>query len=74
VWDESRSRQTAAHGRARFAPGDLAAQLDRFDEAVVRVASGVAYVPHEIPIEDGAAAALVGRIRRELDPQEILAA
>jgi glycolate dehydrogenase FAD-binding subunit len=74
VWDESQSRQAAARGRARFAPGDLAAELDPFDEAVVRVASGIAYVPHEIPGRDSGAAALVERIRRELDPQGILAA
>ena len=74
VWDESRSRQAAARGRALFAPGDLAAQLDGFDRAVVRVASGVAYVPHEISGGDRGAATLVGRIRRELDPQGVLAA
>ena len=45
VWDESRQRQADAQGRLRFAPGELAATLEQLDEAIVRPASGVAYVP-----------------------------
>ena len=45
VWDESRQRQADAQGRLRFAPGELAATLERLDDAIVRPASGVAYVP-----------------------------
>jgi glycolate oxidase FAD binding subunit len=80
VWEESRSRQAAARSRMRFAPGDLARQLESFDEAVVRVSSGVAYVAHDLPDRgsqgDGARPGelLFARITRELDPQGILAA
>jgi glycolate oxidase FAD binding subunit len=79
IWEESRNRQAAARARARFAPGDLADELEGIDEAVVRVASGVAYVAQAIPGDTGSrgddgAALLVGRIRRELDPQGVLAA
>jgi glycolate oxidase FAD binding subunit len=50
VWRESRARQAAARGRARFAPGDLGETLAGLSEAVVRPAAGVAYVPE--PVED----------------------
>ena len=77
VWEESRRRQAAARARARFAPGELAAALDGLDDAVVRVASGVAYVARALPGGTGprgdeGAALLVGRLRRELDPQGVL--
>jgi glycolate oxidase FAD binding subunit len=80
VWEESRSRQAAARSRMRFAPGDLARQLESFDDAMVRISSGVAYVAHDLPDTgsqgDGARPAelLFARITRELDPQGILAA
>jgi glycolate oxidase FAD binding subunit len=48
VWDESRGRQGAARGRLRFDPGRLAELLAAQDEAVVRPAAGVAYVPDEV--------------------------
>ncbi len=74
VWDESRERQAAAKGRVRFAPGDLAPALERLERAVVRPTAGVAYVPHESARDDrpGAHAALLERIRRELDPYGVL--
>jgi glycolate oxidase FAD binding subunit len=77
IWEESRRRQASARARSRFAPGDLAAALEGLEEAVVRVASGIAYVAHAIPGDTGSrdedgAAFLVGRIRRELDPQGVL--
>ena len=75
VWDESRQRQAAAQGRLRFAPGVLAATLEQLDDAIVRPASGVAYVSEQVTQElDTAAARLVDAIRRQLDPQGVLAA
>ena len=75
VWDESRQRQAAAQGRLRFAPGELAATLEQLDDAIVRPASGVAYVSEQVTQElDTPAARLVDAIRRQLDPQGVLAA
>jgi len=75
VWDESRQRQAAAQGRLRFAPGVLAATLEQLDDAIVRPASGVAYVSEQMTQElDAPAARLVDAIRRQLDPQGVLAA
>jgi glycolate oxidase FAD binding subunit len=63
VWAEAAERQAAANGRLSFAPGTLAEVLAGEDEAVVRVAAGVAYVPHEVPDpRDPAEIALVERI------------
>jgi glycolate oxidase FAD binding subunit len=63
VWTEPAERQGAAQGRLSFAPGSLADVLAREDEAVVRVAAGVAYLPHEVPDpRDPAEIALVERI------------
>jgi glycolate oxidase FAD binding subunit len=73
VWAESRTRQAAARGRIRFAPGALRETLAGLDEAVVRAAAGVAYVRNEIA-PDHSAAALEERIRAAFDPQGILAA
>ena len=75
VWEESRTRQGTAGGRLHFDPGSLRATLADLDETVVRPASGVAYVPHEVATElSPAVAALVERIRAEFDPKGILAA
>ena len=75
VWEESRARQEVARGRVLFAPGRLHALLGELDEAVVRPASGVAYVTHEVATEPSAElAALTERIRAEFDPKGILAA
>ena len=68
----------AARGRVRFDPGRLAEALAGLDEAVVRPAAGVAYTSDEQPsdtVSQGdALAILLERIRRELDPNGVLAA
>ena len=75
VWQESRERQASARGRLRFAPGDLANVLDELDEAVVRPAPGVAYVPEPTADElDASTSRLFDAIRAQLDPQGVLAA
>jgi glycolate oxidase FAD binding subunit len=74
VWDESRSRQGAAQGRARFVPGGLRAFLAGVDEAVVRPAAGLAYLPGAVP--DGTSDSvrmLQERVRERFDPQGVLA-
>jgi glycolate oxidase FAD binding subunit len=78
VWDESRSRQSAASGRVRFAPGDLGRVLEALNDAVIRPAAGVAYTADNASYNllqgpsHGAVEALVERIRRELDPRGVL--
>ena len=63
IWAEAAERQGLAQGRLSFAPGTLQEVLDGEDEAIVRVAAGVAYVPHEVPDpRDTAEIALVDRI------------
>jgi glycolate oxidase FAD binding subunit len=73
VWDEVRERQRAARGRLRFAPGDLRRVLATWQEAVVRPASGIAYVP--VPVEsdltDGEARLNLA-IKQALDPAGVL--
>jgi glycolate oxidase FAD binding subunit len=74
VWDESRSRQGAAQGRARFVPGELQAFLAGFDEAIVRPAAGVAYLPGAVA--DGTSDSvrmLQERVRERFDPHGVLA-
>jgi glycolate oxidase FAD binding subunit len=74
VWEESRARQSAARGRIRFAPADLAEVLAGLPEAVVRPAAGVAYVPDETVEEPGPGVArLLEAIRAQLDPRGVLA-
>jgi FAD/FMN-containing dehydrogenase len=78
VWIETRQRQGAARGRARFDPGQLAELLDELAEAVVRPAAGVAYLPHERrrsrpEAEATALAWLQERLRHAFDPKDILA-
>jgi glycolate dehydrogenase FAD-binding subunit len=73
VWAEAAERQASAQGRLSFAPGSLADVLQGEDEAIVRVAAGVAYVPHEAPDpRDPAEIALVERIRAWFDPEGAL--
>jgi hypothetical protein len=78
VWDESRARQADARGRVRFPPGELAAVLANIDEAVVRPAAGVAYTiaPSAsyklLQAPNESAARVADRIKRELDPHEVL--
>jgi glycolate dehydrogenase FAD-binding subunit len=63
VWADAAERQRRAEGRLSFAPGALAEVLAADDEAVVRVAAGVAYVPHAVPDpRDPAEISLVERI------------
>ena len=74
VWEESRSRQAAARGRARFVPGEVGTFLEGVDEAVVRPASGVAYLPDPVADDTPAALrALQERIRERFDPAGVLA-
>jgi glycolate oxidase FAD binding subunit len=74
VWDEARSRQGAALGRLRFAPGDLRNVLSTLDEAVVRPSAGIAYVPRRVGGVPTAAARRVQRALRErFDPAGVLA-
>ena len=69
VWDEARRRQAAARGRLRFAPGDLRQALEGLDEAVVRAAAGVAYVPDEVGDDTAEPVrALQERVRARFDP------
>jgi glycolate dehydrogenase FAD-binding subunit len=73
VWDESRERQGRALGRLPFAPGDLANVLSTLDEAVVRPAAGLAYVPHRVGgVPDAAARRIQRALKRELDPAGVL--
>jgi glycolate oxidase FAD binding subunit len=62
-WTDAADRQLAARGRLRFPPRDLAEVLASEEEAIVRVAAGVAYVPYEVSDpRDPAEIALVERI------------
>ena len=73
IWEEARLRQSLARGRISFPPGELARVLGEHEEAVVRVAAGVAYVPDPVPDpRDDALLALAERVRAELDPSGIL--
>ena len=74
VWDESRERQGRALGRVRFAPADLANVLTTVDEAVVRPAAGIAYVPNRVGgVPSGAARRLHRALAARLDPAGVLA-
>jgi hypothetical protein len=73
VWAEAAGRQAAAEGRISFAPGTLADVLSAENEAVVRVAAGVAYVTHPVADpRDPVEIALVERIRAQFDPAGVL--
>ena len=75
VWDESRSRQGAARGRVRFAPGDLPGALSELPEAVIRPASGVAYTASDTVSQgDPSTERLVKAVLAQLDPRGVLAA
>ncbi len=78
AWEVSRRRQAEARGRVRFDPGALGETLADLREAVVRPAAGVAYTADEAPSGElsprGIQTLLVERIRRELDPNGVLAA
>ncbi len=73
IWEEAEARQAASRGRLLFAPGQLAATLDGLDEAVVRVAAGVAYVAEPVADpRDPAEVALAERVRAAFDPAGVL--
>jgi glycolate oxidase FAD binding subunit len=73
VWEESRARQAATRGRARFAPGELASFLASVDEAIVRPSSGVAYVPGPVPDETPEPLRrLQARVKERFDPAGVL--
>ena len=73
VWDEARELQDRSLGRVRFSPADLENALSTLDEAVVRPAAGIAYVPHRVGGVPSAAARRVQRALKErLDPAGVL--
>jgi glycolate oxidase FAD binding subunit len=73
VWAESRERQARSLGRLGFAPGDLANLLSTLDEAVVRPAAGIAYVPHRVGgVPDAAARRIQRALKQQLDPAGVL--
>jgi glycolate oxidase FAD binding subunit len=74
IWEEAEARQGWARGRLLFPPGELEATLGGVEQAVVRVAAGVAYVAEPVPDpRDPAEVALAERVRAQLDPQGVLA-
>ena len=74
VWEEARARQAEALGRLAFAPRDLANVLSTLDDAVVRPAAGIAYVPHRVGgVPSGAARRLHRALAARLDPAGVLA-
>jgi glycolate oxidase FAD binding subunit len=74
VWDETRARQGASLGRVRFAPRDLRNVLSTLDEAVVRPAAGIAYVPRRVGGVPAATARRLERaLREQFDPAGVLA-
>jgi glycolate oxidase FAD binding subunit len=73
-WEDGANRQLAARGRLSFAPAKLADVLESNEQAIVRVAAGVAYVPEPVADpRDPAEIALVERIRARFDPHGVLA-
>jgi glycolate oxidase FAD binding subunit len=74
VWEEARERQGRSLGRVRFSPAELESALSTLDEAVVRPAAGIAYVPHRVGGVPSAAARRIQRALKErLDPAGVLA-
>jgi glycolate oxidase FAD binding subunit len=74
VWDEAARRQSQAQGRHLFDPARLAETLAGLEQAVVRPAAGVAYVPGPLPDpRDEGERRLAERVRLEFDPQGVLA-
>ncbi len=73
VWRESRGQQAAAGGRVHFVPGALAGFLEETAKAVVRPATGVAYVSDPAPaaIPEGVRR-LHERLKERFDPQGVL--
>jgi glycolate oxidase FAD binding subunit len=74
VWDEARRRQGDSLGRLRFVPADLGNLLSTLDEAVVRPAAGIAYVPHRVGgVPSATARRLESALRTQFDPAGVLA-
>jgi glycolate dehydrogenase FAD-binding subunit len=74
VWEEARTRQAEALGRLTFAPRDLANVISTLDEAIVRPAAGVAYVPRRVGgVPDAAARRIQRALKERLDPAGVLA-
>jgi glycolate oxidase FAD binding subunit len=74
VWDEPRTRQGESLGRLRFVPADLGNLLSTLDEAVVRPAAGIAYVPQRVGgVPSATARRLERALRRQFDPAGVLA-
>jgi glycolate dehydrogenase FAD-binding subunit len=74
VWDEARRRQGDSLGRLRFVPADLGNLLSTLDEAVVRPAAGIAYVPHRVGgVPSATARRLEAALRTQFDPAGVLA-
>jgi FAD/FMN-containing dehydrogenase len=73
VWVEARSRQGVARGQVRFETGRLGQVLESLDEAVIRPAAGIAYVPDAVPEEPNPGVErLTEAIRSAFDPQRVL--
>jgi glycolate oxidase FAD binding subunit len=73
VWDDVAARQSSSRGRLPFDPGALADALGGLEEAVVRVAAGVAYVPEAVADpRDPMEVELAERVRAQLDPAGVL--
>ena len=73
VWEEARARQAESLGRLAFAPRDLANVLSTLDEAIVRPAAGIAYVPHRVGgVPDAAARRIHRALKERLDPAGVL--
>ena len=73
VWAEARERQGRARGRLRFDPGRLGEALAGLEEAVVRPAAGVAYVPHEVASDlPEPTRRLNAAVKARFDPRGIL--
>ncbi len=74
VWEETRERQGGSLGRLAFPPGELGNVLSTLDEAIVRPAAGIAYVPRRI---GGVPSASARRLHRALyaqfDPAAVFA-
>jgi glycolate oxidase FAD binding subunit len=74
IWGDARGRQARALGRLAFAPGDLGNVLSTLEEAIVRPAAGIAYVPHRVGGVPSAAARRLHRaLKARLDPAGVLA-
>jgi glycolate oxidase FAD binding subunit len=74
AWDEARERQGRSLGRVRFSPADLRNVLSTLEEAVVRPAAGIAYVPTRVGgVPPSTARRLHRALKEQLDPAGVLA-